>query len=40
MQACQYGHWEVVQTLILFNANVSIYILNPTATFFYSLLDL
>ncbi|AQK55927.1 E3 ubiquitin-protein ligase XBAT32 [Zea mays] len=22
MQACQYGHWEVVQTLILFNANV------------------
>jgi E3 ubiquitin-protein ligase XBAT32/33 len=29
MQACQYGHWEVVQTLILFNANVSIYILNP-----------
>jgi E3 ubiquitin-protein ligase XBAT32/33 len=22
MQACQYGHWEVVQTLMLFNANV------------------
>ena len=22
MQACQYGHWEVVQTLILFGANV------------------
>ncbi|GAA0161703.1 homeodomain transcription factor [Lithospermum erythrorhizon] len=22
MQACQYGHWEVVQTLILFNANI------------------
>ncbi|CAI9787436.1 unnamed protein product [Fraxinus pennsylvanica] len=22
MQACQYGHWEVVQTLILFKANI------------------
>ncbi|XP_021275772.1 E3 ubiquitin-protein ligase XBAT32 isoform X1 [Herrania umbratica] len=22
MQACQYGHWEVVQTLILFGANI------------------
>lgn len=22
MQACQYGHWEVVQTLMLFNANI------------------
>lgn len=22
MQACQYGHWEVVQTLILYKANV------------------
>ncbi|XP_011069845.1 probable E3 ubiquitin-protein ligase XBOS32 [Sesamum indicum] len=22
MQACQYGHWEVVQTLILFRANI------------------
>ncbi|GFQ01205.1 probable E3 ubiquitin-protein ligase xbos32 [Phtheirospermum japonicum] len=22
MQACQYGHWEVVQTLLLFNANI------------------
>ncbi|KAG7029788.1 putative E3 ubiquitin-protein ligase XBOS32, partial [Cucurbita argyrosperma subsp. argyrosperma] len=22
MQACQHGHWEVVQTLILFNANI------------------
>ena len=22
MQACQHGHWEVVQTLIIFNANV------------------
>ena len=22
MQACQYGHWEVVQTLIIFKANV------------------
>ena len=22
MQACQYGHWEVVQTLVLFKANV------------------
>ena len=26
MQACQYGHWEVVQTLMLFNANVSIFL--------------
>ena len=26
MQACQYGHWEVVQTLILFNANVSFFL--------------
>jgi hypothetical protein len=34
IQACQYGHWEVVETLILFNVNVSIYILNPTAMFF------
>ena len=23
MKACQYGHWEVVQTLMLFKANVS-----------------
>ena len=23
MQACQHGHWEVVQTLILSKANVS-----------------
>ncbi|KAK2989116.1 hypothetical protein RJ640_024136 [Escallonia rubra] len=22
MQACQYGHWEVVQTLVLFKANI------------------
>jgi len=22
MQACQHGHWEVVQTLIIFKANV------------------
>ncbi|KAI4380135.1 hypothetical protein MLD38_006358 [Melastoma candidum] len=22
MQACQYGHWEVVQTLILFKTNI------------------
>ncbi|CAK9173918.1 unnamed protein product [Ilex paraguariensis] len=22
MQACQYGHWEVVQTLVLFRANI------------------
>lgn len=22
MQACQYGHWEVVMTLVLFKANV------------------
>lgn len=22
MQACQYGHWEVVQTLIIYKANV------------------
>lgn len=22
MQACQHGHWEVVQTLILYKANV------------------
>ncbi|XP_019453910.1 PREDICTED: E3 ubiquitin-protein ligase XBAT32-like [Lupinus angustifolius] len=22
MQACQHGHWEVVQTLIIFNANI------------------
>ena len=22
MQACQYGHWEVVQILMLFKANV------------------
>jgi len=23
MQACQYGHWEVVQTLMLFKANIN-----------------
>jgi hypothetical protein len=23
MQACRYGHWEVVQTLLLYKANVS-----------------
>ncbi|RHN81860.1 putative ankyrin repeat-containing domain-containing protein [Medicago truncatula] len=23
MQACRYGHWEVVQTLLLFRCNVS-----------------
>lgn len=23
MQACQYGHWEVVQTLVLFKANIN-----------------
>jgi E3 ubiquitin-protein ligase XBAT32/33 len=25
MQACQYGHWEVVQTLMLFQANVPVF---------------
>jgi hypothetical protein len=24
MQACRYGHWEVVQTLLLFRCNVSL----------------
>jgi hypothetical protein len=33
MQACQYGYWEVVQTLILFNANVSSFTLHATAAF-------
>ncbi|RLN07409.1 putative E3 ubiquitin-protein ligase XBOS32 [Panicum miliaceum] len=33
MQACQYGHWEVVQTLILFNANVSSFTLHSTTAF-------
>jgi hypothetical protein len=28
MQACQYGHWEVVQTLILYKANVSLLFIN------------
>jgi E3 ubiquitin-protein ligase XBAT32/33 len=23
MQACRFGHWEVVQTLLLFRCNVS-----------------
>lgn len=26
MQACRYGHWEVVQTLLLFRCNVSSFI--------------
>jgi len=25
MQACQYGHWEVVQTLVVFGANVGLF---------------
>lgn len=25
MQACQYGHWEVVQTLVVFQANVHVF---------------
>ncbi|RYQ96407.1 hypothetical protein Ahy_B08g092150 isoform D [Arachis hypogaea] len=29
MQACRYGHWEVVQTLMLFRCNVMLRILNP-----------
>ncbi|KAH0861367.1 hypothetical protein HID58_089628, partial [Brassica napus] len=28
MQACRYGHWEVVQTLLLFRCNVSFVSLN------------
>lgn len=30
MQACQHGHWEVVQTLILFRANVGSLTLMPS----------
>lgn len=26
MQACQYGHWEVVLTLVLFKANVRLFL--------------
>lgn len=25
MQACQYGHWEVVQTLVLYQVNVTFF---------------
>ncbi|XP_062221737.1 probable E3 ubiquitin-protein ligase XBOS32 [Phragmites australis] len=39
MQACQYGHWEVVQTLMLFNANVHMtdYLNGGTALHFAAL---
>ncbi|XP_051192072.1 probable E3 ubiquitin-protein ligase XBOS32 isoform X1 [Lolium perenne] len=39
MQACQYGHWEVVQTLMLFNANIhrSDYLNGGTAIHFAAL---
>lgn len=39
MQACQYGHWEVVQTLILFKANIhrTDYLNGGTALHFASL---
>ncbi|CAA6671038.1 unnamed protein product [Spirodela intermedia] len=36
MQACQYGHWEVVQTLILFKANTD-YLNGGTALHFAAL---
>ncbi|KAJ4745064.1 E3 ubiquitin-protein ligase XBAT32 [Rhynchospora pubera] len=39
MQACQYGHWEVVQTLILYKANIhkTDYLNGGTALHFASL---